>query len=139
MERGQLGILLGASGCGKSTLLSALAGLLRPASGSIRVDRTEVVGLSGGALTRYRQLCVGTVFQAFNLIPSLTARENIEIVLRAAGRSRASAHERSEELLGAVDLVSRADQKPGKLSGGQQQRVAIARVARARPSTDTCR
>jgi putative ABC transport system ATP-binding protein len=128
MEAGQLGLLLGPSGCGKSTLLSALAGLLRPAAGSIRVNGSEVTGLRGGALGRYRQDSIGIVFQAFNLIPSLTARENVELVLRTAGRRRAAARRRSEDLLGQVSLGDHLHQRPGKLSGGQQQRVAIARA-----------
>jgi putative ABC transport system ATP-binding protein len=128
MERGELGILLGASGSGKSTLLSALAGLLRPAGGSIRVDGQEVVGLAGRALTLYRQRGVGVVFQAFNLIPSLSVRENIELVLLTAGYSGHHAHARSEELLGAVDLLAHTRKRPGQLSGGQQQRVSIARA-----------
>jgi len=128
MERGELGILLGASGSGKSTLLSALAGLLRPSAGSIRVDGTEVVGLSGRALTLYRQRGVGVVFQAFNLIPSLSVRENVELVLLTAGHSGRHAHARSEELLGRVDLLPQARKRPGQLSGGQQQRVSIARA-----------
>lgn len=133
METGQVGLLLGPSGCGKSTLLSALAGLLRPAAGSIRVDGSEVTGLSGTALGRYRQSSVGIVFQAFNLIPSLTARENIELVLRTAGYRRKVARLRSEALLQQMDLGDRANQRPGKLSGGQQQRVAIARALALNP------
>ena len=133
MDKGQLGLLFGASGCGKSTLLSALAGLLRPVSGSIRVDGTPVTGQSAKGLTRYRQTGVGIVFQSFNLIPSLTASENIEIVLLTAGRPRAEARRRSEELLRMVDLGERMHQRPGKLSGGQQQRVAIARALALAP------
>jgi len=127
-EPGQLGLLLGASGCGKSTLLSALAGLLKPLSGSIRVDGTEVVGMGPKALNRYRQTSVGVVFQAFNLVPSLTARENIELVCRTAGQSRATARSRAEQLLRTVDLEDRMRHRPGSMSGGQQQRVAIARA-----------
>lgn len=128
MEKGELGVLLGASGCGKSTLLSAIAGILRPASGSIKVDGTEVVGLTGRALNEYRQNSVGIVFQAFNLIPSLTAKENIELVCRTAGKSRHAAHERAHRLLEMVNLEQRARHRPGSMSGGQQQRVAIARA-----------
>jgi putative ABC transport system ATP-binding protein len=128
MDSGELGLLLGPSGCGKSTLLSALAGLLRPAAGSIRVDGSEVTALRGSALGRYRQTSIGIVFQAFNLIPSLSARENVELVLRTAGRGRTVARRRAEELLEQVDLSDHLHQRPGKLSGGQQQRVAIARA-----------
>jgi putative ABC transport system ATP-binding protein len=124
---GQLVLLLGASGCGKTTLLSVIAGLLTPASGSVRVVDTEVVGLSGGALTEYRRHTVGVVFQAFNLLPALSASENVQVPLRAAGWSKPKARERAEELLGLVNLSERMDHKPGDMSGGQQQRVAIAR------------
>ena len=128
MERGELGLILGASGCGKSTLLSAIAGLLRPAGGSILVDGSEVTKLTGNDLTRYRQRSVGVVFQAFNLIPSLTARENIELVLRTAGHTRSHALQRSTELLQQMNLNEHAHHRPGELSGGQQQRVAIGRA-----------
>jgi len=128
MERGQLGILLGASGCGKSTLLSVIAGLLRPKSGSILVNGVEVSGLTGAALSRHRRTSVGVVFQAFNLIPSLSARENVEIVCRTAGWSHARSRRRAEELLEAVNLTDRSSHRPGAMSGGQQQRVAIARA-----------
>ncbi len=128
MDKGELGLLLGASGCGKSTLLSAIAGLLRPLSGSIRVDGTEVVGLGNKALTWYRRTSVGVVFQAFNLVPSLSARENVELVCRTAGRSRTEARQRAARLLEMVDLGDRMEHRPGTLSGGQQQRVAIARA-----------
>ena len=128
MDKQELGVLLGASGCGKSTLLSAIAGLLRPQSGSIRVDGTEVVGLGNKELTRYRQVSVGVVFQAFNLIPSLSARENIELICRTAGQSRIAARKRAERLLEMVDLADRMGHRPGAMSGGQQQRVAIARA-----------
>jgi putative ABC transport system ATP-binding protein len=128
MDAGELGLLLGPSGCGKSTLLSALAGILRPAAGSIRVGGSEVTALRGSALGHYRQSSVGIVFQAFNLIPSLSARENVELVLRTAGRGRRAARRRADELLEQVDLSEHLHQRPGQLSGGQQQRVAIARA-----------
>jgi putative ABC transport system ATP-binding protein len=128
VDKGELTVLLGASGSGKSTLLSAIAGLLRPLSGSIRVGGAEVVGLANKALTRYRQLSVGVVFQAFNLIPSLSARENIEIICRTAGQSRTAGRERAEFLLQTMDLGDRMNHRPGSMSGGQQQRVAIARA-----------
>jgi putative ABC transport system ATP-binding protein len=128
MDRGKLGVLLGASGCGKSTLLSVIAGLLRPASGSVCVDGCEVVGMGSKALNHYRQTSIGIVFQAFNLIPSLNALENIELVCRTAGQSHAVARDRAENLLRMVDLGDRMRHRPGSMSGGQQQRVAIARA-----------
>ena len=125
---GELVLLLGASGCGKTTLLSALAGILRPAAGSITVDGTSVTELSGTALTEYRRHQVGIVFQAFNLIPSLTATENVALPLLATGAGRRASLERARQILGQVDLADRVDHRPGDLSGGQQQRVAIARA-----------
>ena len=85
VSNGDLALLLGASGCGKTTLLSVLAAILRPARGSVRLDDLEVTRLRGSLLTEYRQHRVGIVFQAFNLIPSLTASENVQVPLRAAG------------------------------------------------------
>jgi len=127
---GELVLLLGASGCGKTTLLSVLAAILTPTSGSVNVAGVDVVGLKGHALTNYRRSTVGVVFQAFNLVPSLSALENVMVPLRAAGVSRRDSRERSEQLLRHVDLGERLKHRPGDLSGGQQQRVAIARAAR---------
>jgi putative ABC transport system ATP-binding protein len=127
-DGGQLVLLLGASGSGKTSLLSVIAGLLTPASGSVRVGDTEVVGLSGSALTHHRRHSVGVVFQAFNLVPSLTAAENVQVPLRAAGWRPRAARARAAELVARVDLEDRAHHRPADLSGGQQQRVAIARA-----------
>jgi putative ABC transport system ATP-binding protein len=125
---GELVLLLGASGCGKTTLLSVLAAILTPNSGSVNVAGVEVVGLKGNALTHYRRNTVGVVFQAFNVVPSLSALENVMVPLRAAGVGRGAARQRAEELLARVDLTDRMQHRPGDMSGGQQQRVAIARA-----------
>jgi putative ABC transport system ATP-binding protein len=125
---GELVLLLGPSGCGKTTLLSCLSGILRPTSGSIRAAGTEVTLLEGAQLTAYRRSTVGVVFQAFNLVPSLTALENVAAPLWGAGIRRAAARERAAELLDRVSMGNRAKHRPGDLSGGQQQRVAIARA-----------
>jgi len=125
---GELVVLLGPSGCGKTTLLSCLAGLLTPTSGSITLDGLEVCGLSGRALADYRRSAVGVVFQAFNLLPSLTAQGNVVAPLRLAGVRRRPANARAVELLERVGLAERLDHRPRALSGGQQQRVAIARA-----------
>jgi putative ABC transport system ATP-binding protein len=125
---GSLVILLGPSGCGKTTLLSCLGGILRPKSGAIKFDDSEITALDGRALGKFRRDQVGIVFQAFNLVPSLTALENVMVPLRAAGRSRTSARQRAEELLTQVGLADRVKHRPGDLSGGQQQRVAVARA-----------
>ena len=125
---GELVLLLGPSGCGKTTALSCLAGLLTPARGEITVGETEVTTLQGRELTEYRRHGVGIVFQAFNLVPSLTTLENVMAPLRIAGVGRAAARDRAEELLGRVALQERTGHRPDELSGGQQQRVAIARA-----------
>jgi putative ABC transport system ATP-binding protein len=127
-EDGQLVVLLGPSGCGKTTLLSCLAGLLTPTAGRILYGTTVVNALSGAALSEYRRRTVGVVFQAFNLIPSLTARGNILAPLRLAGGSRSAARARADELLELVGIADRGHHRPAQLSGGQQQRVAIARA-----------
>jgi putative ABC transport system ATP-binding protein len=125
---GELVILLGPSGSGKTTLLSCLAGILTPTSGHIKVGDVEVTTLHGSALAQYRRDTVGIVFQAFNLIRSLSARENVMAPLRLAGVPARQARARAEELLTIVGLEERMDHKPKALSGGQQQRVAIARA-----------
>ncbi|MEY2425715.1 MAG: glutamate transport system ATP-binding protein [Actinomycetota bacterium] len=130
---GSLALLLGPSGCGKSTLLSCLAGILTPTSGTVSVGGKVVSGLSGSALTEYRRSTVGIVFQSFNLVPSLTATENVMAPLRAGGVSRATATKRAAALLHEVALSDRAGHLPAKLSGGQQQRVAIARALAMEP------
>ncbi len=127
-EDGHLVVLLGPSGCGKTTLLSCLAGLLSPTAGSICLGDQEVVGLRGNALATYRRHTVGVVFQAFNLIPSLSARANVTVPLRLAGVHRAPSLARADDLLVQVGLAERAHHRPDQLSGGQQQRVAIARA-----------
>jgi putative ABC transport system ATP-binding protein len=121
-------ILLGPSGCGKTTLLSCIGGILRPKSGAITFDDVDITALEGSALAKYRRDKVGIVFQAFNLVSSLTALENVMVPMRAAGMSRAAARERAEELLTRVNLADRLKHRPGDLSGGQQQRVAVARA-----------
>ena len=127
-DAGSLALLLGPSGCGKTTLLSCLAGILRPTSGSIVFRGEEVSALDGAALTTYRRHSVGVVFQAFNLIPSLSAVDNVAAPLWAAGVRGKQSRERAEELLTRVGLAERLHHHPGDLSGGQQQRVAIARA-----------
>jgi putative ABC transport system ATP-binding protein len=125
---GELVVLLGPSGCGKTTLLSCLAGLLTPTAGTITFDGTKVTGLTGGELTHYRRHTVGVVFQAFNLIPSLSARSNVMVPLRLAGVARGTAKKRADVLLEQVGLGERGHHRPDQMSGGQQQRVAIARA-----------
>jgi putative ABC transport system ATP-binding protein len=128
VNAGSLALLLGPSGCGKTTLLSCLGGILRPTSGRIAVDDVEVTELDAHELTMYRRRTVGIVFQAFNLLASLTALENVMVPMDAAGMKGREARQRAEELLERVGLKDRMRHRPGDLSGGQQQRVAVARA-----------
>ncbi|GAB7143178.1 ATP-binding cassette domain-containing protein [Mycobacterium riyadhense] len=128
VEAGSLVLLLGPSGCGKTTLLSCLGGILRPKSGAIKFEDVDITTLEGPALAKYRRDKVGIVFQAFNLVPSLSAIENVMVPLRSAGWSRSASRKRAEELLNRVNLAERMKHRPGDLSGGQQQRVAVARA-----------
>jgi putative ABC transport system ATP-binding protein len=125
---GSLVILLGPSGCGKTTLLSCLGGILKPSGGAIKFGDVDVTSLQGHELSNYRRETVGIVFQAFNLVPSLTALENVMVPLLAAGESRRAARKRAGQLLSRVGLEDRVSHRPGDLSGGQQQRVAVARA-----------
>jgi putative ABC transport system ATP-binding protein len=132
-KAGELVVLLGPSGCGKTTLLSCLGGILTPTAGSILLGDVEVTGLRGRELDKYRREQIGFVFQAFNLIPSLTARENVAMPMVLTGHARSEAFARADELLAVMGMTDRANHKPGKLSGGQQQRVALARGLGHRP------
>ena len=125
---GELVLLHGPSGSGKTTLLSAIGGLLTPAGGSLLVGGVDVAQLRGAALREHRQQRVGIVFQAFNLIPSLTALENVAAPLLIAGVKGSVARAKAKQLLERVNMGERMDHKPGNLSGGQQQRVAVARA-----------
>ncbi len=125
---GSLVILLGPSGCGKTTLLSCLGGILRPTSGAIKFGDVDVTSLDVRGMSKYRRETVGIVFQAFNLVPSLTALENVMVPLLASGLQRRAARKRAGQLLSRVGLEERVSHRPGDLSGGQQQRVAVARA-----------
>ncbi len=127
-EDGELVALLGPSGCGKTTLLSCLAGLLTPTSGTIRFQGVDIGGLTGAAVGEHRQRTVGVVFQAFNLLASLSARRNVMVPMTLAGIGHREAGRRADELLERVGLSDRLHHLPRQLSGGQQQRVAIARA-----------
>jgi putative ABC transport system ATP-binding protein len=123
--------IMGPSGSGKSTLLHCMAGLDRPTSGSVRIGETEVTELGENDLTRLRRDRLGLIFQALNLIPTLTAAENIELPLRLAGRKPDA--EWIDDLVATVGLGDRLEHRPAELSGGQQQRVAAARALATRP------
>jgi putative ABC transport system ATP-binding protein len=134
LNDGDLVLLLGASGSGKTTLLSALATLLTPAGGTIHLDGLDVAALRGEARNRYRRHRVGIVFQAFNLVPSLTALDNVALPLWAAGVPGRRSRARARELLADLGMADRQHHRPGDLSGGQQQRVAIARALAPEPA-----
>ena len=123
---------MGPSGSGKSTLMHCLAGLDRPTSGSVVIDGTDLGGLDDGELTTLRRDKVGFVFQFFNLLPVLSAHENILLPLKLAGRDPDP--DRLRRLIEAVDLGDRLEHRPSELSGGQQQRVAIARALASKPA-----
>jgi putative ABC transport system ATP-binding protein len=131
-ERGRFSAIMGPSGSGKSTLMHILAGLDRPTSGTVILDGDEISGLDDGELTRLRRDKLGFVFQFFNLIPVLTAEENVLLPLSIAGRKPDAAW--VERLIETVGLGDRRTHRPAELSGGQQQRVAVARALVSRPA-----
>jgi putative ABC transport system ATP-binding protein len=129
---GQFAAIMGPSGSGKSTLMHILAGLDRPTSGSVSIDGTEITGLNDKRLTLLRRHNIGFVFQFFNLLPTLTAEENILLPLQIAGTK--PEHEWVDSVIERVGLGDRRRHRPAELSGGQQQRVAIARALVSRPT-----
>ena len=134
VEPGERVALLGPSGCGKTTLLNLLGGLDRPDRGEVRF-RGESLGAAGPSrLARLRREAMGTVFQLFHLVPTLTARENVELPLQLLGWPRHRVRRRVDWLLEAVDLGARAEAWPRELSGGEMQRVAVARALAAEPA-----
>ena len=135
---GELLLLVGPSGCGKTTLLSVLAGTLQADAGRFTVFGDDVQAMTDSARTRWRSRTVGFVFQSYNLIPTLTAAENVAIPCLLLGRPRREALARARDALAAVGLAERAASRPGELSGGQQQRVAIARALVHEPRLVVC-
>jgi putative ABC transport system ATP-binding protein len=136
--RGEITLLVGPSGCGKTTLLSVIAGIMRPTAGMVHVLGSDLATLSGQRLVRFRGQNIGFVFQQFNLLPALTAAENVTVPLILAGCSRRKAMERAEALLARMGMGDRCRHLPSTLSGGQQQRVAIARALVHDPSLLVC-
>jgi len=126
VDAGKMVSIIGPSGSGKTTLLNILGGLDRATAGTVAVGDTTVTALAPSELVGYRRQVVGHIFQALNLIPTLTAEENVELPMMAAGVPRATRSSRSNELLKTVGLLERKDHKPEEMSGGEQQRVAIA-------------
>lgn len=133
IERGKLTLLMGPSGSGKTTLLSIMGCILRPTAGSVQVSGTDVTGLKENALPNIRLRHIGFVFQGFNLFPTLTAGENVELSLELKGIRGKAAKNEAQRLLELVQLGHKYRELPANLSGGQKQRVAIARAVAGEP------
>lgn len=138
IHSGQMTLLVGPSGCGKTTLLSIIAGILNPTAGDLLVLGQNLASMSGTQRVKFRGKHIGFVFQQFNLLPALTAEENVTIPLVIGGMAKKKALVRARELLDAVDMSHRAEALPGTLSGGQQQRVAICRALAHEPRLLVC-
>lgn len=132
-EQGEFTAIVGPSGSGKTTLLNILGGLDKPTSGEIIIGGTKVSELKGSKLIDFRLHNIGFVFQSYNLIPVLTAKENVEFIMQMQGVPSKERYKRAKELLESVGLGDRLDSRPTKLSGGQQQRVAVARALASKP------
>ena len=132
-DEGEFAAIVGPSGSGKTTLLNMVGGLDSATSGEVFVGGSKMSDLSGSELTDFRMKNIGFVFQSYNLIPVLTAKENTEFVMRLQGKSSEVCEARTIELLNAVGLGERINARPNKLSGGQQQRVAVARALASKP------
>ena len=133
VEQGEFVALLGTSGSGKSTLLNLIAGLDRPTDGSLRIFDRDLAQMSSDELSLHRRQNVGIIFQSFNLVPTMTARENTTLAMMFAGVPRAERDGIAGNLLEAMGLGGRQDHRPRELSGGEQQRVAIARALSNKP------
>lgn len=131
--QGEFTALVGPSGSGKTTLLNIIGGLDTASSGKVMVKDQDIAQLSDGEMIEFRKQHIGFVFQAYNLIPVLTAKENVEFVMLLQGASQADRDARVKELLAAVGLSEHIDRRPSQLSGGQQQRVAVARALASKP------
>ncbi len=134
IQEGEFTAIVGPSGSGKTTLLNIIGGLDRPTEGYVEVGGQDISRLSDNELIDFRKNHIGFVFQAYNLIPVLTARENVEFVMLLQNRSREERQQRVLELLRAVGLEDKIDKRPSELSGGQQQRVAVARALAPKPA-----
>lgn len=133
IEQGEFTAIVGPSGSGKTTFLNMIGGLDNPSEGEIIVNNTNIGELKSSKLIDFRLFNIGFVFQAYNLIPVLTAKENVEFIMQLQGKPKAEREKRAKELLSAVGLGDRLDARPSKLSGGQQQRVAVARALASKP------
>ncbi|MEP3387655.1 MAG: ABC transporter ATP-binding protein [Reichenbachiella sp.] len=132
-EKGEFSAIVGPSGCGKTTFLNLLGGLETPTTGSVHVDGQDISQLNSTELTDFRLHNIGFVFQAYNLIPVMSAYENVAFIMELQQFPQKSIEERVMELLEAMEIADKAHQRPNQLSGGQQQRVAVARALASRP------
>ncbi|MFZ0925752.1 MAG: ABC transporter ATP-binding protein [Halobacteriota archaeon] len=134
IEKGDMVVIMGPSGCGKTTLLNCLSGLDEPTSGIVKIEGIPLAQMNDNELSEYRATRMGFIFQSFNLLPVLTALENVELPLLVAGINEKEARSRALSMLSSVDLQEWAHHKPFELSGGQQQQVAVARALISRPA-----
>ena len=132
-EKGEFAAIVGPSGSGKTTLLNMIGGLEKPTSGSVEVHGQDISELSSSKLIDFRLNNIGFVFQAYNLIPVLTAKENVEFIMQLQNWDKTKMNERTFAILESVGLGNRVNSKPNQLSGGQQQRVAVARALASKP------
>jgi len=132
-EKGEFTAIVGPSGSGKTTFLNSIGGLDSPTSGKVMIEEKEITGLSSNELIDFRLRNIGFVFQSYNLIPVLTAKENVEFIMLMQGLSESHRNKRSTELLNSVGLEAQLNRRPNQLSGGQQQRVAVARALASKP------
>lgn len=132
-QQGEFVAIVGPSGSGKTTLLNIIGGIDSPTDGVVMIDGVNITELSGWKKTDFRMKNIGFVFQAYNLIPVLTAKENIEFIMQLQGKKKDAVEKRALELLDAVGLNNKTNSRPNKLSGGEQQRVAVARALASKP------
>lgn len=133
IEKGEFTAIVGPSGSGKTTLLNIIGGLDQPTKGRVFISGQDISNLSDNNMINFRKEHIGFVFQSYNLIPVLTAHENVEFIMMLQKRSKEDRDKRAHELLDAVGLNDKKDKRPGELSGGQQQRVAVARALASKP------
>ncbi|MCC8426493.1 ABC transporter ATP-binding protein [Mucilaginibacter sp. UR6-11] len=133
IEKGEFTALVGPSGSGKTTLLNLIGGLDKPDEGQVRINGLDITGLSANQLIDFRLKNIGFVFQSFNLIPVLTAKENVEFIMQLQGVERSKREARVKQLFGQIEMTDKLDSRPAQLSGGQQQRVAVARALATKP------
>lgn len=132
-KQGEFTAIVGPSGSGKTTFLNAIGGLDTPTTGTVMINETDITQLKSNQLIDFRLKNIGFVFQAYNLIPVLTAKENVEFIMLMQGAPSGKRDTRAKELLEAVGLREQINRRPGQLSGGQQQRVAVARALASKP------